>query len=85
VGQAKINPSPLVELPDSESPRGKPRGFRGKALQFYFASLSPDPSRGDSKEKANRGLTQPYAGLAGPFPPTASSGVPGLFPMELNE
>jgi len=59
-----------------ESPRSKPRGFRGIALQFYFASLSPDSSRGDSKEKANRGLTQPYAGLAGPFPPAASSGVP---------
>jgi len=59
-----------------------PGASEGKLFNFISRACPPDSSRGDSKEKANRGLTQPYAGLAGPFPPASSSGVPWLFPMD---
>jgi len=55
----------------------------GKLFNFISRACPPDSSRGDSKEKANHGLTKPYAGLANPFPPAASRGVPWLFPMEV--
>jgi len=63
-------------------PGASPGVSEGKLFNFISRACPPDPSRGDSKEKANRGLTQPYAGFAGPFPPAASSGVPWLFPMD---
>jgi len=47
---------------------------------FISRACPPDSSRGDSKEKANRGLTQPYAGLAGHSPPPQAAGFPGFFP-----
>jgi len=74
-----------VQLPESDDARevvNLPGASEGKFFNFISRACPPDSSRGDSKEKANRGLTQPYAGLASPFPPAASSGVPWLFPME---
>jgi len=57
-----------------------PGASEGKLFNLLSRACPPDSSRGDSKEKANRGLMQPYAGLAGPFPLAASSGILWLFP-----
>jgi len=67
---------PLVNLPGAS-----PETSVGKLFNFISRACPPNSSRGDSKEKANRGLMQPFTGLACPFPPAASSGVPWLFPM----
>jgi len=63
-------------------PWASPGASEGKLFNFISRACRHDSSRRDSKEKANRSLTQPYAGLAGPFPPAASSGVPWVFPMD---
>jgi len=57
-----------------------PGASEGMLFNFISRACPPDSSRGDSKEKANCGLTQPYAGLAGPFPPPKAAGFPGFFP-----
>jgi len=58
-----------------------PGASEEKLFNFISLVCPPDSSRGDSKEKANSGLTQPYARLAGPFPPPPqAAGFPGFFP-----
>jgi len=60
-----------------------PRGFSGKALQFYSRACPPDSSRGDSKEKGQSRVDASICWARRSIPPAASSGVPWFFPMEV--